>query len=194
MDDDSQSRTSITLLQRVSRSSDDPAAWDEFDRQYRPKFHQWCRGWGVQEADAEDVTQLVLSKLLKVLGGFKYDPTRSFRGWLKTVARHVWSDLRERPDHVAVASDSLILSVEAHADLQARLEATYDFELLELAMNNVRARVEPTTWEAFQLTAIEGLSAAEAAQRLVVAVGNVYVAKHRVQKLLQQEIADLEQA
>jgi RNA polymerase sigma factor (sigma-70 family) len=193
MDDDSQSRTSITLLQRVSRSSGDPAAWDEFDRQYRPKIHQWCRGWGVQEADAEDVTQLVLSKLLKVLGGFKYDPTRSFRGWLKTVARHVWSDLRERSDYV-VASDSLILSVEAHADLQARLEATFDFELLELAMNNVRARVEPPTWEAFQLTAVEGLSAAEAAQRLVVAVGNVYVAKHRVQKLLQQEIADLEQA
>jgi RNA polymerase sigma-70 factor (ECF subfamily) len=166
-------------------------AWDEFARQYRPKIYKWCRDWGVQEADADDVAQLVLAKLLKLLGGFDYDPAKSFRGWLKTVSRRVWSDLRERQDRI-VGADSLLRTVEAHADLEAQLESTYDYELLELAMEKIKNRVEPSTWEAFRLTAIEGIPAAEAAQRLVMAVGNVYVAKHRVQKLLHHEVQELE--
>jgi RNA polymerase sigma factor (sigma-70 family) len=187
---DSNSQTSVTLLERMTRGAADPGAWDEFARHYRPRIYQWCRGWGVQEADADDVAQLVLSKLLNLFCTFQYDATKSFRGWLKTVARHAWSDLRDRPDRV-VGGDSLIFSVEARTDLEARLEAIYDFELLEIAMEKVRGRVERSTWEAFRLTAIDGQPATAAAQELAMAVGNVYVAKHRVQKLLQQEIRDL---
>jgi RNA polymerase sigma factor (sigma-70 family) len=184
------SRTSITLLQRVSRRSADPLAWDEFARKYRPKIFGWCRGWGVQESDADDVAQLVLAKLLKRLAGFVYDPARSFKGWLKTVSRRVCSDLRAGQDRV-VSSNSLLGTIEAHADLEAELEATYDYELLELAMEQVRTRVEPSTWEAFRLTAIEGMPAAGVAEHLAMAVGNVYVAKHRVQKLIQQTVREL---
>ena len=136
------------------------------------------------------MAQLVLAKLLNLFCTFKYDATKSFRGWLKTVARHAWSDLRDGHDRV-VGGDSLIFSVEARTDLEARLEAIYDFELLEIAMEKVRGRVEHSTWEAFRLTAIEGQPATAVAQELAMAVGNVYVAKHRVQKLLQQEIRDM---
>ena len=186
-------RTSITLLERVSRGPADSLAWDEFARCYRPKILQWCRGWGVQEADAEDVAQLVLAKMLKLLRDFRYNPAGSFRAWLKTVARHVWSDLRVSHARV-VSADSLILSIAAQADLEARLEAAYDHELLELAIGQVRSKVAPTTWEVFQLTAIEGLPSATVAQRLAMAVGNVYASKYRVQKLLQQAVAELERA
>jgi RNA polymerase sigma-70 factor (ECF subfamily) len=187
------SRTSVTLLERVSRSPADSGAWDEFVRLYRPMIYQWSRGWGVQEADADDVAQLVMAKLLKLLCDFEYDHDRSFRGWLKTVARRVWSDLREGQDRV-VSADSMIGSLEARTDLEVRLEAAYDQELLEKAMMLVRGRVDPSTWDAFRLTAIDGLRATEAARRLVMAVGNVYVAKHRVQKLLQQTVLELEQS
>jgi RNA polymerase sigma factor (sigma-70 family) len=190
---ESGSRTSISLLERVSRSPADSLAWDEFARQYRHRIYRWSLGWGVQEADADDVAQLVMAKLLKLLCEFEYDRDRSFRGWLKTVARRVWSDIRQRQDK-ALNADSMMASLEARTDLEARLEAAYDHELLEMAMEQVRCRVEPATWDAFRLTAIEGLPAAEAAKRLVMAVGNVYVAKHRVQKLLQEVVAELEQA
>jgi RNA polymerase sigma factor (sigma-70 family) len=137
------------------------------------------------------VAQMVLAKMLKLLRDFQYNPAGSFRSWLKTVARHVWSDLRVSQARV-ISADSLILSIEAQADLEARLEAAYDHELLELAMAQVRAKVEPTTWEVFQLTAIEGLPSATVAQRLSMAVGNVYASKYRVQKLLQQAVLELE--
>jgi len=59
-------------------------------------------------------------------------------------------------------------------------------------MLRVRLRVAPQTWEAFRLTALEGLSGADAGQRIPMQVAQVFVAKRRVQKMLQEEVARLE--
>jgi RNA polymerase sigma-70 factor (ECF subfamily) len=86
----------------------------------------------------------------------------------------------------------MLHSVEAREDLVHHLEAEFDRELLEEAMARVRLRVAPRTWEAFRLTALEGLSGAEAAERVPMQVAQVFVAKRRVQKMLTAEVAKLE--
>ena len=43
-------------------------------------------------------------------------------------------------------------------------------------------------WEAFHLTTISGIPAPTVAAQLGVRVSQIYLAKHRVQKLIQQEI------
>src|SRR5215216_2109392 len=86
------SHTSATLLARLRQLPADEAAWGEFTERYARKIYGWCRGWKLQEADAHDVTQTVLLKLAEKMQSFVYDPTRSFRAWLKTVTRHAWSD------------------------------------------------------------------------------------------------------
>jgi DNA-directed RNA polymerase specialized sigma24 family protein len=48
--------------------------------------------------------------------------------------------------------------------------------------------VEPHTWEAFRLTAIDGLSGAEVAARLGMQVGTLFKAKSKVQKMLRDEV------
>ena len=83
-------------------------------------------------------------------------------------------------------------TIEAREDLERRLEDAYDLELLGLAAARVRERVEPHTWEAFRLTALEGLSGAETAARLGLPVASVFKAKSNVQKRLQEEISRLE--
>ena len=55
-------------------------------------------------------------------------------------------------------------------------------------MHRVKGRTKPANWEAFHLTAIDGLSGADAAHKLGIPVGHVFVAKHRVQKALQDEV------
>ena len=52
--------------------------------------------------------------------------------------------------------------------------------------------MQPHTWEAFRLTTQEGLSGAEVATRLGMQVATVFVAKSKVQKMLQEEIGKLE--
>jgi RNA polymerase sigma factor (sigma-70 family) len=177
----------------------DPAsasAWDDFVRRYRPKIFGWCQGWGLQGADADDVTQQVLAKLTEAMRGFHYDPSHRFRAWLKTITHHAWSDWVAGRRRDAGSGDSHVLrmlsTVEARTDLAQRLEEAFDRELLEAAIERVRRRVEAPTWEAFRLTALDGLSGAEAAARLGLPVAHVFVNKHRVQKLLHAEVRRLE--
>jgi RNA polymerase sigma factor (sigma-70 family) len=191
------SGTRITLLGRLRRDPTNQAAWNEFVDQYGPKIMGWCQKWNLQEADAQDVTQNVLLKLADKLRDFTYDPSRSFRAWLKTVAQHACSDfLQSRQKPGLGSGDSLVgqvlLNAEAREDLLQHLEQEFDREILEEAMLRVRLRVAPQTWQAFWLTAYESLSGAEAAARIPMQVAQVYVAKRRVQKMLQEEVAKLE--
>src|SRR5437764_578573 len=130
------------------RDFDHPASWDEFVERYGRHIYRWCRQWKLQDADAEDVTQDILVKLTQKLRAFAYDPSRSFRGWLKTVAHHAWRDYEDSRRHAQpAAGDSqvqeLMVTLEAREDLTQKLEAAFDLELLEAAKVRVCLRVAP---------------------------------------------------
>ena len=95
MHENTESRTSASLLARLRQAPADQEAWAEFVDHYGPKVYGWCRHWRLQEADAQDVTQDLLLKLAGKMQDFAYDPARSFRAWLKTLARHAWSAWRQ---------------------------------------------------------------------------------------------------
>jgi RNA polymerase sigma-70 factor (ECF subfamily) len=197
MADASDARTSTTLLGRLRQAPADQAAWDQFVDRYGPRIYGWCRHWRLQHADAQDVTQAVLTRLAQKMRTLAYDRGRSFRGWLKTLTDHACSDLlraRRRPG--AGTGDSqaaeLLQTVTARADLAQRLDEEYDRELLEEAMARVRRRVEARTWDAFRLLALEGRSGAEAAAALGLKVATAFVARSKVQKLIQAELRQLE--
>ena len=191
-----ESTTSATLLARLRKVPADQAAWDQFVERYGRKVFGWCRQWNLQEADAEDVTQAVLLKLSEKMQTFDYDSAKSFRGWLKTITRHAWSDYCSSRKAVIAAGGSQVLemlhTVEARDDLIRRLDDEFDRELLDEAMNRVRGRVLPRTWEAFERTALQGQSGAEAGKALGMKVATVFVAKSKVQNMLQEELRKLE--
>jgi RNA polymerase sigma-70 factor (ECF subfamily) len=189
--------TCLTLLNQLRQDPSSQAGWDEFVERYGRHIYRWCRHWDLQDADAEDVTQEILVKLTQKLRTFAYDPSRSFRGWLRTVAHHAWRDFVDSRRYTRrAAGDSrgrdVMSTVEAREDLAQKLEEAFDLELVEAAKMRVRLRVAPHTWEAFCLLALEGLPAAEVAARVHLQVAMVYVAKSKVQKLLQEEIGKLE--
>jgi RNA polymerase sigma-70 factor (ECF subfamily) len=189
--------TRVTLLTQLRQEPFDQAGWDEFVERYGRHIYRWCRRWKLQDADAEDLTQDILVKLTQKLHTFAYDPSRSFRGWLKTVAHHAWRDFNDSRRHVHRAGgdsqvQELILTLGAREDLARKLEEAFDLELLEAAKVRVRLRVAPHTWEAFRLMALDGLPVAEVAAKVDMQVAMVYVAKSKVQKMLQEEIGKLE--
>jgi RNA polymerase sigma factor (sigma-70 family) len=189
-------RTHPSLLGRLGNDPNDFDAWSEFVGRYGGLLYHWCREWKLQGADAEDVTQNILLRIARQLPKFQYDAKRSFRGWLRTVARAAWCDWldeQQRPDKATGGSAVLrfLNLAEAREDLLKRLDDEFDRELLDLASERVRLRVEPTTWEAFRLQAFEGLSGAQTAKRLAINVGSAFVAKSRVHKMLQEIVRDL---
>jgi RNA polymerase sigma factor (sigma-70 family) len=188
--------TPHSLLLRLSQETRDEQAWNEFVRRYQPRIRAWCRERGLQQADAEDVSQIVLEQLLTAMREFRYDPSRSFRAWLRTVTMRACNRFLLKEHRAAGRKDlsSLRLLDEAPArqELARRIEEVFDEELLEQAMETVRAAVAPHTWEAFRLTALPHQSGAEAARQLHLPVMHVYVARQRVQIRLRQEVERLQ--
>ena len=189
--------TSPTLLGRLGRVPADQAAWDEFADRYGRKIYGWCRHWNLQQADAEDVTQQVLLKLAHKMRTFAYDPSKSFRAWLKTVTHHAWRDFVEGRDRPGAGSgDTGVLeqlqTVQARDGLVSELDEEFTRDLLDEAMARVRLRVQPHTWQAFHLLAVEGRAGAEAAAELGMKVAAVFVARSKVQKMLREEVRKLE--
>src|SRR4051812_40120894 len=192
--------TNVSLLLRLGHDPADQAAWEEFVDRYGTKIYSWCRSWRLQDADARDVTQAVLAKLTVQLRRFTYDPSQKFRGWLRTLVRNACRDcMTDRQRSIgAVAKGQTgqadpILTVEARDDLVRRLEAEFDLELLEEAGRRVRQRISTQTWEAYRLTAIEGLSGAEAAARLGMKVAAVFVSRSNVTRHLRGEVRAMEE-
>ena len=141
--------------------------------------------------------QMVLTRLARRMQHFVYDPSKSFRGWLRTLAQHAWSDFVSARQRVPRASgdsatQECLHSLQARDDLLARLESEFDHEILEEASARVQLRVELESWEAFRLITLEGLSGSEAAQRLGKEVAAVFKARSRVQTLLRDEIRKME--
>jgi RNA polymerase sigma-70 factor (ECF subfamily) len=197
MSHDDPLETSPTLLGRLGADPKDQAAWKDFVSRYSPKILQWCRGWGLQESDAQDVTQNVLMKLNVLMGRFVYNSSGSFRSWLKTLVHHAWRDLvhEQRPPASAGRDGrfvELLESRRAGDDLVEQLEAEFRREVVDKAMERVRPQVAAKTWDAFCLTALDGCSAADAATRLGMKVTRVYGARSDVTRRIQKEVRRLE--
>src|SRR5258708_2989526 len=118
--------TSMTLLARITRA-DDADAWSLFVGVYTPLIYKYCRKRGLQDADANEVTQNVMVQVSRVIGRFRYDPAKGkFRGWLGLLTRQAISHHFERnANGVHGAPDSL-----SEADL-AGLSGAADPEWLD---------------------------------------------------------------
>jgi RNA polymerase sigma factor (sigma-70 family) len=186
--------TRASLLVRLRDGGDDQA-WREFTRLYAPVIYGFARKRGLQDADAADLMQEVLRSVSNAVHRLDYDAARgTFRGWLFTVTRNkVYNFLDSRSRRVQGSGDSRVQQrLEQHADgsdkLSAEWEADYKRAMAARAMECVRGEFQLSTWEAFIQTAVEGRTPAQAAAKVGLSVGAVYVAKSRVIARLAQEI------
>jgi len=198
MEDPPSDQTSPTLLGRVGQHTYDHAAWEKFVACHGPRIRGWCRQRGLQAADAEDVTQDVLLRLSRAMKTFTYDPSRTFRGWLRSVTQHALSDFfanRQRKPGVGSGDDrvhQVLSTLQARDELLARMEEEFDREVVDRACSTVRERVGPQTWEAFRLLSSEGKSGEEVAAQLGMNVAAVFKAKSRIVGFIRAEIQRLD--
>jgi RNA polymerase sigma factor (sigma-70 family) len=196
MELDSTDLASAALRGCVGLGPNDQVAWARFVDLYGSRIWGWCRRWGLQEADSEDVTQDVLLRLAQKFRAFNDDPSRGFRGWLRMVTQDALADfLTDRKRQCPGSGDDRVLellqSVKARDDLIEHLQDQFDCEIIAVACARARARVEPQTWEAFRLAADEGLSGEEVAARLGMSWATVFRAKSRVLGFVREEVKQL---
>jgi RNA polymerase sigma factor (sigma-70 family) len=195
-DDDPETRHS--LLVRI-RDPQNELAWTEFAEIYEPLIYRLARRKGLQHADASDLTQDVLAAVAGAIDQWDPDPARgSFRAWLSTIARNMAINLLKSEQRKPRGSgDTQIrqwLNEQADPDgeLSAVFDQEYRRELFQAAARVVSDQFQPTTWQAFWRTCVEGKDIQQVAMELGTSVGNVYVARSRVIARLKTHVEKLQ--
>jgi RNA polymerase sigma-70 factor (ECF subfamily) len=142
--------------------------------------------------------------VVKNITQFTYDPQKgSFKGWLLTLTRwRIMDQFRMRQKEIN--NETPQAGTEPRTDIVERiadpstdaLEEIWDQEwrqnIFELALQNVMQRVDPKNYQIFDLHVVRKWSMAKVANALKVNRASVYLAKHRISKLLRSEIKTLE--
>jgi RNA polymerase sigma-70 factor (ECF subfamily) len=160
---------------------------------YTPLLFHWARKLGLSADDAADLVQEVLILLLQKLPELEYDPSRSFRGWLRTVMLNKWRDIRRRR-HVAVAevdADAIPATEDVVDVALAFEEDEYRQHIVKQALEVMQSEFQPATWKACWEYMIVGKPAESVATELGLTVNAVYLAKSRVLSRLREELAGL---
>lgn len=176
--------TPVSLVERLKHRQD-AAAWARFVELYTPIIFTWARRVGLQEADARDLVQDVFAVLVQKMADFRYDPGQSFRAWLKTIALN---KIRERQRRRGEAQLINGVDIADSADSNEYWEIEFRRDLMQRALQIMRADFQPATWKACWETVVERRAVAEVAAELGITVGAVYAARFRVLARLRTEL------
>lgn len=188
--------TQVSLILRLG-DSQDAAAWDEFVAIYRPVIVRLALAHGLQNPDADDLAQQVLFSVARRVPDWEADPQRAkFRTWLCRVVRNAALNAlsRRKPDRAAGGTTALTLingKAASDCDDAELLELEWRRQAFRWIADQIRDEFQPQTWEAFWLTAVDGLSAAEAAKQTGKSIGAVYVARSRIMARFQEQVRTL---
>ena len=182
--------TSVSLLEQL-RAPGRPDAWARFVHLYTPLLARWADRLGVPPADRGDLLQEVFLAFYRALPAFRYEPGRSFRAWVYTVAANKWREMQRKRVPVPLAGDDPRW-LEPHGDDPAEQigEAEYRAVLAAQAARLIRDRFADVTWRAFWATAVDGRPPADVAAELGLTRNATYVAKSRVLSRLRDVLGD----
>jgi len=174
------------------RDTANQAAWEEFVATYSPAIHRFARQRGLQEADARDLAQNVLAAVAARITDWKVDKDQArFRTWLMRIAMNqTISMYRGRKPDAARGGTSAVAVLHQQEVESTDLEQNHRREVFRLLARKVRAEFAEATWQAFWMTAVEGVSIEEAARSLGRSVGAIYTARSRIVRRLQELARD----
>jgi RNA polymerase sigma-70 factor (ECF subfamily) len=186
--------TQISLLARLT-DSDNSVAWRTFIEIYQPVIYRSLRAKGLQHFDADDVTQQILMSVAKSLASRPHDPNRGrFRTWLSRVIRNAAINAMQRVyrDQAAGGSQALELMAILPDRSDESDESLFDREQQRQFFHHIAGLIqtefEPSTWQAFWRTTVDGESIEKVAGELGKQVGSVYAARSRIMKRMRQEM------
>ena len=188
-------RTSVSLLDRL-RQQAAPEDWTRLIDLYKPFIERFIRFDSALAADAEDICQEVLKKLVEHLPKFRRERDGSFRTWLKTITlNEVNAFWRHRLRRRGVYGDGGSLLLSGLQDPRNELSQLWDREHGGHVLRSLQEQIEPdfapVTWQAFRLRVYEEKSTDEVAASLGISKNAVDIAKSRVLARLRKEAAGL---
>jgi RNA polymerase sigma factor (sigma-70 family) len=200
-------KTRKSLIERLD-NWEDQQGWSEFHRMYSQFLFRVARKAGLSEQEANEAVQETFIGVAKNLAKKKFDVNGgSFKAWLMNQARwRIVDQFRNRKPESAhnrpalppgENGDRRTATLERFADPAGeKLERIWDLEwkesITELALKALKNKVSPEQYQIFYLYVVKGWATNKVRDHLGVTATQVYLAKHRVGRLMKKEVERLE--
>ena len=174
--------TSKTLLDKIS--SGDEISWNDFYDKYSPIVKALAKFKGLDAAAADDICQQVMMQFFKQSKTFKFDPNiAKFRTYFgRIVNAKITNYYRKRgelssdePEEIPVDSE------EGNLFMNEWRKA-----VLKEAEQELKQRVAPETFQAYELYAVQNRPVKKVAEYLDCTENQVYQAKKRCFKMMRE--------
>lgn len=187
--------TRVSLLARV-KNLDDAASWQEFFETYQVMVRKMAQSRGLRDHEADEVAQEVFKRIATTIGDFERAPHRgAFRSWLFRLTRWRADDHRDARTTVESRRETRVDAGDGPGALhQIAAEGIDPFEaearrnLVETLLKRVSHRLSAKDLQVFQLHVLDEKPVEEVARLLRVTATVVYNVKHRVVKLMREEV------
>jgi RNA polymerase sigma factor (sigma-70 family) len=192
--------TRQSLLVRL-QDWDDQESWRDFFNTYWRLIYNTAVKSGLTDAEAQEVVQETVVAVAKQMQDQKYDSAAgSFKAWLLRLTRWRIADQfrKRRPDAAPAAEHpdetrrtAVIDRIPdpASLDVDAIWDEEWEQTVLEAATERVKRQVNPDQYQIFDLYVIRKWPARKVAKTLNVSLTQVYLAKHRIVRLVKKEVA-----
>jgi RNA polymerase sigma-70 factor (ECF subfamily) len=189
------------LLSRL-KNWDDSQSWKDFFNSYWQLIYGVAIKTGLSDVEAQDVVQETIITVANKIGEFRYDPTRSFKGWLLNTARWKINDqFRKRiprQDHAPREDDATGTSTigrlpdPGSLDLGALWDQEWKSHIQDIALERIKQKVNPKHYQIFDYYVLRQWPVEKVTSALRISEHQVYQGKTRILRQLKAEISRLE--
>jgi RNA polymerase sigma-70 factor (ECF subfamily) len=201
--------TRHTLLNRL-KDWGDQTSWQEFFDTYVQLIYNVAVKAGLSHTEAQEVVQETVIAVARNMGDFKTGSAHgSFSAWLMQLTRWRIADQfrkrqKEASSLAAAGATPLPPSDDTSTDpmeqipdpaalpLETLWREEWKQHLMTAALERVKRQVSPRQFQMFDLHVLQNQPVQTTARTLKTSVASVYMAKHRVSRLLKKEIRKLE--
>jgi len=172
-------------------------AWAQIDGRYRPVIAGLARRLGLRDSDADEVAQQALSEFVRVYRAGRYDRSKGrLSSWILGIAHHTALRIARTNKKNLLPGATILSEAPDEQALRNIWKDERDRTILSRAMSMLRdeTEVDDRTLQAFELVALRGVPAPEAAAQSGMSVEQVYVAKSRMTKKLREIVLQLTEA
>jgi len=188
-----------SLLSRVRKG--DEISWEEFYNTYKRLLYTVGReSYNLNIGEIEELIQEVMMTFFDASKTFKYDKSKGkFRSYLKTIFKYKALKFKDKKKKTAekitsVESDDFSidnLSDPTDSNLDKIWDAEWEKHIMHEAMKELRLKIEPTTYQAFELYVIQGETPKAVSKLLDMKVNAIYACKNRAIAQLKEIIQEM---
>ena len=180
--------TSETLLDKISAG--DQIGWNEFFERYSPVIKAVAKYKGLSETECEDICQQVMLQFFQQSKTFHFDPDIArFRTYFGRIIKAKIADHFRKDHREENILDFNEMSVDGGYD--SFFMGEWRQMILKEAEIELKKRVLPKTYQAYELYAVQNRPVEKVAEFLGCSVNQVYQAKKRCFAMLREIICKM---